>query len=55
MAHGQNAARHGRPGLEYVSRRPYSYSGYGRITKVLTHRAERAQAKTSLRNDPDAG
>ena len=48
MAHGQNALKHGHCGREYVSRRPYSYVGHGRIVKDLTHRKERALAKAAL-------
>lgn len=54
MAHGQNAAKNGHPGREYVSRRPYSYVGTGRIVKDLTHRAERAAARVRLRAEIDA-
>ncbi len=55
MAQGQNAKKHGHSGREYMSRRPFSYSGFGRITKTLTHRAERVNAKVALRAEIDAG
>lgn len=48
MAHGQNALKNGHCGREYISRRPFSYVGHGRIVKTLTHRKERALAKAAL-------
>lgn len=54
MAHGQNARKNGHPGREYISRRPYSYVGTGRIVKDLTHAKERALAKVALRREIEA-
>lgn len=47
MAHGQNAEKNGINGTrEYHSRRPGTwYAGWGRIYKIMTHRAERAAAR----------
>ncbi len=54
MAQGKNAEKAGHCGREYMSRRPYSYVGHGRVVKGLTHRKERAIAKVALRSEIEA-
>lgn len=36
------------PGYDYWSKRPHGNLGFGRAVKILTHRAERQQAKEEI-------
>ena len=48
MAHGKNAEKAGRPGVEYWSPRPFSFWGVGRWVKTMCHRAERREARVEI-------
>lgn len=50
MAHGERAERLGHSGREYWSRRPgFRMGGWGRVSKLWTHRKERRLAAREAR------
>ena len=50
MAHGKNAEKNGRVGLEYWASRLHKYGeDPGRYTKTLTHKKERRVSKAIAR------
>jgi hypothetical protein len=53
--HGERAERFGHAGREYWSRRPGASMGtWGRISKWITHRAERAERKREIQREIEA-
>lgn len=54
-AHGERAEAHGHAGREYWSRRPGRRMGiWGRVSKWITHRAERARSRREALRALDA-